>query len=557
MKIDLFDINRFVELNHVMQVTDPVLFSNQLPTPKGIFSYEIFGYSELERKNKFGYIDLNGHFIHPLIYSMLSARMGSIKAIISGEKYGKIVNNKIVVVNNEADGDGTGISFIYTNFDKINWLNEIEESEINSIDKKTRLQFLKSIKKNEFFVDKWLVLPAHYREERDTSNVGDNINSLYKDLISATRALKSSMSFDLFANSAKMRVQNLLLELYLTTINVISGKTIDPQTKQATGQSKNSLLSRNILAKNIDYAANTVISAPVISDTESASKMPVPFGYALLPLETSVSLFQPFFAHEIVTILDQCIKTLQTDVYNQTNKEYSVVLNQFTPNDIDKLITRFIKSEAERFDPVEFALTRNNGTKSSDGESVISFYIKEYKTKADADVDRNFVERPLTYCDLFYQAALSVLKNKCVLITRHPVTNIKNIYPAMVLVNSTAHTRKIYMHNLNPELYKSDVIEYESYPYIDYPNNTERKPAPYYNWVGTTIIGNAVLKKLGGDYDGDMVFIRGLYSLEANDEARAKIYAKNNVFDADGLLARRISFIGKDAVVALYELTKE
>ena len=50
----------------------------------------------------------------------------------------------------------------WNNYRSFKRLSELEESEIDSLDKKSRLRFLRSLKKEEFFVRKWLVLPAYY-----------------------------------------------------------------------------------------------------------------------------------------------------------------------------------------------------------------------------------------------------------------------------------------------------------------------------------------------------------------------------------------------------------
>ena len=300
MKLDMFDVDKFVELNHCRQVTSPVLFgANKMPNPEGLLSYEIFGYSEDERKNRFGYIDLKDHYIHPIVYAMLSARMGSIKYILSGAKKCIISDGKITIVPDDTPGAGNGLQFIYDNFDKINWINELEENEIASIDRKTRLKFLKTLKKEEFFITKWLVLPAHYREEAaDATTMGDVINQLYKNLISATHSMKSGFTFDIFGNTTKMRVQELLLQIYQTTMTPVSGKSIDIKTGEVKGVSKNSILLRNVLGKTIDHGANTVIVAPLISDAATIHDIPVPFGSSLLPLPTCIALFNPFFIHD-------------------------------------------------------------------------------------------------------------------------------------------------------------------------------------------------------------------------------------------------------------------
>jgi hypothetical protein len=50
--------------------------------------------------------------------------------------------------------------------------------------------------------------------------------------------------------------------------------------------------------------------------------------------------------------------------------------------------------------------------------------------------------------------------------------------------------------------------------------------------------------------------MRGVFTKEANAEAEKLIYAKSNILTVNGSSSRGISKIGKDAVMALYELTK-
>lgn len=208
MKLDIFNIDDFIEANHCKEVTNPVYFSfDGNYTPDGIFSYDIFGYSDEDRKNIFGYIDLRGHYIHPLIYLTMNSKMGSLGKVLNGEKYAVIADKKIKIVPDDFDGAETGIDFIYDHFNEINWIDALEENDIDSVDKKTRLKFLKSLKKDEFFVSKWLVLPPFYRAESSTNrSMGDNINKLYKELISKCKGMKLGFSFDIFSAETKLRI---------------------------------------------------------------------------------------------------------------------------------------------------------------------------------------------------------------------------------------------------------------------------------------------------------------------------------------------------------------
>lgn len=170
MKLDIFKIDDFVTANKCPEVTNPIFFNfDGSPTPDGLFSYDLFGFTDEERKNIFGYIDLKGHFIHPLLYLIMTAKMGSLGKILYGQKYAVIADGKIKIVDEDFEGAETGIDFVYNNFEKIDWINELEEGEIESLDKKTRLKLFQSLDKDEFFVSKWLVLPPYYRAESSTN----------------------------------------------------------------------------------------------------------------------------------------------------------------------------------------------------------------------------------------------------------------------------------------------------------------------------------------------------------------------------------------------------
>lgn len=66
-----------------------------------------------------------------------------------------------------------------------------------------------------------------------------------------------------------------------------------------------------------------------------------------------------------------------------------------------------------------------------------------------------------------------------------------------------------------------------------------------------------IYHKCGADYDGDMVYIKPVFTKEANAEAERLIWAKTNILKANGSLARSMKDIGKDAIMGLYEFTKD
>ena len=88
MKIDLFDTKEFIDINHLKEVTNPVLFQRgDVPHPDGLVSNQIFGVTVQSRKNTFAYIDLQGHFFHPHVFKAIRRMFRNIEKIINGEQY--------------------------------------------------------------------------------------------------------------------------------------------------------------------------------------------------------------------------------------------------------------------------------------------------------------------------------------------------------------------------------------------------------------------------------------------------------------------------------------
>jgi hypothetical protein len=527
MKLDLFDIDKFVAQNDCPQVRNPVFFNyDKTPTETGLFSYELFGVTDRERRSIFGYIDLNGNYIHPLIFSMMGTRMGAMKDLLTGNRYAVVEDGKILTVPDDYEGAGTGIKFLYDNFEKINWADELDEEEIDSIDKTTRLKFLKIMKKNEFFVNKWLVIPPHYRaESTDAGSMGEAINEMYKDLISKTNSMKQGYSIQIFGEKTQLAIQNLLVDIFNETIRPIKGK--------------GSMLRKHLLGKTVDFTASNVITSPPISGSNSPADMPVKFGYGAYPLATVLSLFQPFFIKYTVDFLTEMLTSFSEVFYDDIK---TVNYNQFNTDYAEKLLKLFVKSEDERFKPISIEYTNTQGKKV---EKIVE--IEDSSNK-----DGPFIKRPMTYTDLYFWIAKDIITDKHVYVTRHPVTNFQNIYPTKIKMMTTAKTREKVFIKIG-----TDLLEFENYPMIKFEGDSKPGKKTDYGFINVFVPGNIYLKAIGGDYDGDMLYMRGLFTKEANDEAEKLIYAKSNLLDASGGPSRGISKIGKEAVVTLYELTKE
>lgn len=559
MKIDLFDINEFIRVNKCPEVTNPSAFNaDKTFTTDGLFSHELFGLSEYERKTTFGYIKLPKHYIHPAVFTILNTRMGNLKKIISGELRAKVDSRGNIIYVKEDDPDfdkaETGIDFFYNNFEKIKWTvknigdmdSEEDVEEIDSLDKRTRIKFLRSLKKEEFFVDKWLVLPPFYRDVNpEKSSMGDYINKLYKELIIRSQSMMNIGSFDLFGVANDYKIQLLLYDIYQECIKPLTGKSVDQKNPRVrTGSPKNSLLRQNILGKTIDYSAGNVIIANDIAKANRFEDMQIKYGYCGFPLITAMTCFYPFVLNELVHLLETFIR--EQEAYNPKIKKIDT--KQYDVKRAEKLIKLFIRTPDKRSEPITYEYIDHEG-KKREGNIYLVF-------GRDKDFKDYFISK-VTYLHLMYFATKSAVKDKHAYVTRHPVTNFQNIFPAKVKVLTTERTQKIWI-KLRPDSPNNQADYYEDFPLFRVTEPGEKiKPDSKYDLTDAFVPGNLWLDALNGDFDGDMLYIKGLFSKEANEEADRLINSKAQLLGADGKPSRTILSKGGDQVICLYELTKE
>ena len=155
------------------------------------------------------------------------------------------------------------------------------------------------------------------------------------------------------------------------------------------------------------------------------------------------------------------------------------------------------------------------------------------------------VNRPLTWCDLFYMAACDVTSDKMVLITRFPIDSFLNQYPTKVRIKSTVKTQ--------PMVIQSDFEDnnklYKWYPIItDRDINSNTSPV----FEDTLSICNGLIGAMGMDYDGDTAIVKPVYTIEANKECEKHADAKIQILGMNGYSTRDVS---KENILCLYELT--
>lgn len=501
MKIDLIEINsKIVELK-AREVTDSVYFDNGVnPRPEGLFSYDLFGnVGSPERRKRFGYIDLGTHFFNPVAYKAISDIETRTPDIISGNLYVRL-DAKGDIVEDDEKGE-TGIKFFYDNWGKIKF------RWTDSVQRQNKIKLLDQTPKEKVFMDKFLVIPAYYRDFNPNQTTGtmqdvDEINEMYSNLIRMVSTI-SDNSFSFINETTKFNIQRLLYDIY--------NKFTDGELARKKG-----LLQESLLGKNIDYATRSVISAPQIN-SETWEDIPVKFGELGIPLSQVLTLFYPFFVKYINDFIE-----LHKSAFTNVGKDgisLEEVFEQYDDRAIKTLIEDYINNANERFKNL-YVIDRNGR------KHMVKIFNK--------DLGRNF-----TVTDLLYIAAIDITEDKHVVYTRYPVENNQSVAPAKIKVLSTIET-------IPSQKIEDRILE--DYPMIlkDYPE-VERM------FVDSTLISNSYTSALGADYDGDMISIRGIWTQEANNEADRLVNAKTNILNYTGNSTRKVS---NEAVLSLHILTK-
>ena len=147
--------------------------------------------------------------------------------------------------------------------------------------------------------------------------------------------------------------------------------------------------------------------------------------------------------------------------------------------------------------------------------------------------------RKLTWCDIFYMAACDAAVDKHVLITRFPIDTSYNQFPSKFRVSSIKKTTPVFVNG----------ILYRHYPLIK-PEDVGANTSQIF--IDTLQMSNLMLPAIGGDYDGDTVSVKGVYTIEANEELEAYIKSKKNYI---GLGSKCIRKPEKEAMQLIYNLT--
>jgi DNA-directed RNA polymerase beta' subunit len=476
VKATVFNLDKFVEVNNLQEIKDPILLErDRTPTTEGLFSYEIFGRpGSSSRKSTFAYIDLKSPYFNPLVYKTLKRIDRKFDECLTGVKQFRINEQGVLEVDEE--NGSSGLDFLYKNWNKIKFPRN------DSRDRTERIRMIEGLKKDEIFMSKQIVIPPALRDinlaDASSGKIGhDAVNDKYAKLIRLvqTQSLTSgdATGFDFLGNMTKVNIQNVLVEIYNYFMDYIKGK--------------DGIFRSFVMGKSIDYGARLVISSPIFNDN-SYKDMKVNFEYTGVPLAQAITIFFPFTIKWVNDWFEKNLfskKTIMT-IDPKTGEEKNVLIgnmnSKYNHDKITKYIKRFIKSPSERFEVIK--------AETVDGkEFPLQF---SYVVLDDSGAEVEQVTRPLTWTDLFFQCAVDIVKDKHVYITRYPLEDYMCVFPSKVRVISTFKTQKVRITNNLEQLYNY-------YPFInlDAPQNAVSSM-----FIDSLQLFNAMLKSIGGDYDG-------------------------------------------------------
>lgn len=526
MLTELYSTKEFIIANNLREVTEPILFEKgNIPTANGLLSTDIFGTSVKERKQNFAFIRLNGHFFNPFIYKMLKRMDRRFESITHGSKNYIIKDGELV--EDEEKGQ-TGLEFIYENWEKLKF------EKNNSVSRNERVDVLNYYKKDVIFTEYWIVIPAFYRDvnlqSASSGRVSRNeITDYYSKLIRLASMINSSNNFDFVLNSTRAKLQDTLVELY----DLLKGKL----------EKKHGFIRKSLLGKSVDYGARSVISAPIFN-AEKPEDLKINFHHTGVPLAQCCSLFTPFIVSWVKNFFRRELEMVKNKypVMRKGQMEYIRLEDPemyFNDEYIKKQIDRFVHSPADRFTKIELPVHKDDVV---NGKPVyMAFKGRSIDGNPDNPINKSpLINRPATWTDILFQAAVDVTADKHVYITRYPLLDYFGSFPNKITVLSTHDTMPIY---IGSKLYKH-------YPKI---NTNENIDNVSISFIDTVSFSNLYLQGLGGDYDGDQITIKGVYSQEANQEAERLLYAKTHILNVYGANMRSTT---NEGVQTLYMLTR-
>ena len=529
--------DRTIVAGNLRRVTNPHPFmSGDIPTEDGLFSLEIFGASADKQRRVCGYIDLHGKFFHPFVYEILcQLNMNTFKKCAQGIGSWVITPEGVLTEVKDKDSplyneENSGNQWLVKNYSKLNFKRNSSNA------RNDRITLLESLKPEEVFITKWLVIPRFYRDV-DFSNGQrkiPEINNMYTDLIRYSNGLDDPFNF--FSNALYYNIQTTLVDIRKYAQKLI--------------EKKRGFFHRAILGKNTDRGSRDVISVPTMNHFERPDDNPIDVFHTGIPVGKCLVMGYNFIMRYCLNFFANNFRNVKTYGVWQKNDNggYDVIgtvairppTETYTSDEIQKQMDRFIHSPMTRFDPIMLEAVETG----SDGKPKripmhFSGLLQNMRGFNESSVPNRIVNRPLTWTDLFYMAAVDTLSDKWLYLTRYPVEDYSHIFPSLCTPVSTLKTIPVEIEGR----------VYNNYPLIDPELSAEEVSTQF---IDTVTMSNLHLKALGGDYDGDTSSEKLCFTLEANAEAAKLATDLKSFISPDGQL---LKLLANESSQCLYSMT--
>jgi DNA-directed RNA polymerase beta' subunit len=402
------------------------------------------------------------------------------------------------------EGGQTGIKFLYKNWDHIKF--EKKESK----ERLKKIKLLRSMKKEEIWSSKTLVIPAFFRDidwsQLDSGRIHtDESNKMYSKLMSLAQPMvEKEMELDFILNTNYSVIQNTLVEIYEYFTGLLKGK--------------NGIIKKNLLGKAIDYSTRSVISCKN-NYIDHADKDPISLHYTGIPIAQLCVLFYPFLYYSLNDFFQEFLNNYDEveDGKGNVIKIHKDADMDYQPVEIEKIIKKFTRNISFRTKPIQI---------KSEKDKMVNLYY---------DNDLNM---PVTWLHLFYTQMMKIVSDKHVVITRYPIDKLNNTFFSKIHVLTTKNTME---HTVKPTN-----TFYPFYPIVNFNGKID--------FIDTVQFSNSHLSGLGADFDGDMVTIRSIYTKEANEEASKLIESPRSLVDVTGRVNKSLS---NEGILGMFELTKD
>ena len=439
MKIRPLDIDKMIRKYDMKEV-----YNHNLEGPGSLFDPNIFGQGE-DKKTKFGYIRLYGHFVEPGTYIMVSRRVfRNLPYIINKDK--KFIINEKGILEPNPDGN-TGLEWLYENYSKLKFKDK-EDAEINKFTRE------------DFFIDKLPVLPQHFRDINTTEGTlkVDELNQLYIDLIRNCKfkeRQKDNTSLD--SSFIDMKIQGILVKIqeYLANLTFF----------------KNGAQRRMVMARSVDNSSRIVITANEVRMRDTLGKGKVSLNSATYPLHHIINMYPIHILNKVQHMLKY---------FYELGMMKNISLEEFENHFNDEFIKEKMKAYYYSYkDRSEIIYGPNNEVFTFDFE-FIDNKKRESKTT-----------RGLTWMEIFYIAFTQIEESVRVQGVRFPTTGKGSV----ILLKPRASTLTVKQGDL--KIFHNGTLIYDLEDFCDISAYIEN-PSPQI-YEETQKISNLLLKMLGGD----------------------------------------------------------